>query len=105
MEMLFDLDNPECRALKSEIGAAVNTAIEAAIRAGMTAADTNVKISSKMVSSNGMLVPTMNYKTTIKIGESYENGKGSLTGSIGMLRDKDGYWHTKYADQQLSMVE
>lgn len=110
MEMLFDLDGEENLALKNQIDEAVNTAIEHAMQTGMRTAAVNVKLEVELQSVQSesgkvMLVPAYKYKMGIKLGSSYEAGKGKTTSRIGMWRDQEGYWHTQYADQQLSMVE
>lgn len=110
MEELFSLDNEEARDLKDSIGETVNTAIEHAMQSGMRHATVTVKLevelqSVEQESGKVMLVPVYRYKAGIRIGGNYETGKGAVTSKMGMWRDRDGYWHTQYADQQLSMVE
>ena len=104
--MLFDLYEDEFGTLKREIDDTINTAIEAALRAGMRSAGVDIKVDITLrTSGEKELKPEYKYKTKIKIGESYENGKGTIIGAIGMKQDEDGYWHQKMLDQQLSMVE
>ena len=110
MEILFEMDNPESREVKNSIEEAVNTAIEYATQAGMRNAKVNVSLEVALVSENQggrqtVLVSKILYKTGSKIGGNYDGGKGKIRGRLGMWRDQEGYWHTQYADQQLSMVE
>lgn len=108
LEAVFYLDAPESDEMKKDIEASVNTAVEMALRAGMMTADVSVKIHVRLASDlqgdgKVMLCPTYEYKNTIKIGGKAESGKGESRGQIGLFRDRDGYWHTRTLDEQMSM--
>ena len=104
--MLFNIETDQFAGLRAEIDDAINTAIQAALRAGMRTAGVDVKVEvSLMTAGEKELRPEYKYKTKIKIGESYENGKGTIVSDVGMRVDGDGYWSQVMLNKQLSMVE
>lgn len=106
--MIFDIDAESNQELKVAINQVVNDAITAVIRAGMSGVDAGVNVRIVLISrgsSDGksLLEPKYKYKTKIKIGESYEAGKGQLNSPFGMYRDEAGYWHQQRLDEQMKM--
>lgn len=104
--MLFDIDSEQCTELRAVIEDTVNTAIQAALRAGMRTAGVDIKVDVSLLSAGEKkLRPEYKYKTKIKIGESYENGKGTIVSEVGLKSDEEGYWSQVMLNKQLSMVE
>jgi hypothetical protein len=104
--MLFDIESDQFGEFRKEINNAVNAATMAALRAGMRTAGADIKIEiNLMTAGEKELRPEYKYKTKVKIGESYENGKGTIVSDIGLKAREDGYWSQVMMSKQLSMVE
>lgn len=104
--MLFDIESDQFGGLRMEINDVINAAIQAALRAGMRTAGADIKIEiNLMTAGEKELRPEYKYKTKVKIGESYENGKGTIVSDIGLKAREDGYWSQIMMSKQLSMVE
>lgn len=106
--MIFDIDAENAQDLKGAVNETVNDAITAAIRAGMTGADVTVRLHVTLISrgvgtGKQLLEPQYKYKLGVKIGESYEAGKGQLDSPTGLYRDEAGYWHQQRLDEQMKM--
>ena len=109
-ELIFDIIADENAEMIQEINSIVNEAIRVCIERNLGAASVTVKIGVEVKSNAAadgttMLTPEFETKTGFKIGGNFEGCKFRTRSGKGLVRNKAGYWETRYVDEQLSMVK